>query len=360
MKAGVTKPQPQEPAQAMGSQALGAVPGDAGSKVAGGAGASATRRTQVASASAVPVKTQDPAEPAVSSAPILLVLGPELHAVPWESAHGLSQVEVYRSPSLLLSCLAAGMHMDMAQKQGQPAGQGLGAGATQVEPAAGVAPKARRGKAGSRAAQPAAQSSSAVVSKPSDGARASDARVDLSTTFYVLNPAGDLPDTQQYFEAWFSQQLQWQASLLEYPCLYIASVTNLQMAMAKSEFWTRHVANSYISVLCRCCLQGVSSTKPAARQLLEALHTRDMFVYCGHGSGEQYLPLPLMRRLQSCACSLLVGCSSGRLRLAGEYHPAGAVVSYLLSGKIRGRSRLWPYGNGMELGAIREFSGKGT
>lgn len=73
-----------------------------------------------------------------------------------------------------------------------------------------------------------------------------------------------------------------------------------------------------------------------------------MFVYCGHGSGEQYLPLPLMRRLQSCACSLLVGCSSGRLRLAGEYHPAGAVVSYLLSGKVQGLSHVRPYRNGME------------
>lgn len=216
VKAGVTKPQPQEPAQVMGSQAVGAEPGDAGSKVAGGAGAGAIRRAQLASASAVPAKAQDQAEgqdaPAVSSAPILLVLGPELHAVPWESAHGLSQVEFYRSPSLLLSCLAAGMHMGTAQKQGQPPGQVPGAGATQVELAAGAAPKARRGKAGSRAAQPAAQSSSAGVSRPSDGARASDARVDLSTTFYVLNPAGDLPDTQQYFEAWFSQQLQWQVA----------------------------------------------------------------------------------------------------------------------------------------------------
>lgn len=82
-------------------------------------------------------------------------------------------------------------------------------------------------------------------------------------------------------------------------------------------------------------LQGMSGVRPQARNLLASIQSHDMFVYCGHGSGEQYVPLPLMRRLQGqCASALLVGCSSGRLRLGGAgYDPAGAVVSYMLSGE---------------------------
>ncbi len=82
-------------------------------------------------------------------------------------------------------------------------------------------------------------------------------------------------------------------------------------------------------------MQGVSGERPSARQMLSRLRTHNMFVYCGHGSGEQYVPLALMRQLRGgCAAALLVGCSSGRLRLCGtDYDPAGAVISYLLSGR---------------------------
>lgn len=59
-----------------------------------------------------------------------------------------------------------------------------------------------------------------------------------------------------------------------------------------------------------------------------------MYVYFGHGSGEQYLPLAAMRRLTSSAASLLMGCSSGRLRQLGSYDPAGAVIGYLLAGGL--------------------------
>ena len=60
-----------------------------------------------------------------------------------------------------------------------------------------------------------------------------------------------------------------------------------------------------------------------------------MYVYCGHGSGEQYVPLPMMRHLDGrCPAALLVGCSSGRLRRqrGSQYDPQGAVISYLMSG----------------------------
>ena len=80
-------------------------------------------------------------------------------------------------------------------------------------------------------------------------------------------------------------------------------------------------------------LQGVIGTAPAAAELLNALEAYDLFMYLGHGSGEQYLPLPTLRRLQRCAACVLMGCSSGRLRQHGSYDPAGMVWSLVLAGE---------------------------
>ena len=37
--------------------------------------------------------------------------------------------------------------------------------------------------------------------------------MDLASTFYVLNPGGDLADTQSCFEDWFAKQLGWQVGM---------------------------------------------------------------------------------------------------------------------------------------------------
>jgi separase len=95
-----------------------------------------------------------------------------------------------------------------------------------------------------------------------------------------------------------------------------------------------------------CGAQGLAGSRPAVRSLLSALEAHSLFVYFGHGSGEQYLPLPSMRRLQRCAANLLMGCSSGRLRLHGQYGPAGAVMSYLAAGE----PPAWPAARGWRWG----------
>jgi separase len=77
----------------------------------------------------------------------------------------------------------------------------------------------------------------------------------------------------------------------------------------------------------------MAGSHPTPSQLLNALQVHSLFVYFGHGSGEQYLPLAAIRRLQGCAADLLMGCSSGRLRQHGKYGPAGAVLSYLMAGE---------------------------
>ena len=67
-------------------------------------------------------------------------------------------------------------------------------------------------------------------------------------------------------------------------------------------------------------------------ELAAALTQRQLFVFCGHGGGQQHLPPRVLRRLPSCAASLLMGCSSGRLSRAGAYDPSGPVLAYLLAG----------------------------
>ncbi len=65
---------------------------------------------------------------------------------------------------------------------------------------------------------------------------------------------------------------------------------------------------------------------------MAALQARDLFLYMGHGAGEQFLPPRTLCRLSGCAAAVLMGCSSGRLRERGRYEPAGTVLAYLLAG----------------------------
>ena len=86
-------------------------------------------------------------------------------------------------------------------------------------------------------------------------------------------------------------------------------------------------------------MQGKAGEAPSASELAAALSSRSAFVYLGHGGGDQYLPPSRLRALDRCASSLLMGCSSGRLRCAaaaaGHYDPSGPVLAYLLAGEGR-------------------------
>ncbi|KAL6785906.1 ESP1 [Auxenochlorella protothecoides x Auxenochlorella symbiontica] len=123
-------------------------------------------------------------------------------------------------------------------------------------------------------------------------------RLDPRDAFFSLNPSGDLGDTQQALEPLFLRQPTW---------------------------------------------KGTSGRPPAAAELAEALQTRQLFVYCGHGSGEQYLPAARLRTLRCSAAGLIMGCSSGRLRppaAAGD-EAQGAVLAYLLAGCPAATANLW-------------------
>ncbi|KAL4433955.1 hypothetical protein ABPG75_000396 [Micractinium tetrahymenae] len=170
---------------------------------------------------------------AAAAGPMLLVLDGALQALPWESAPGLLGRRLYRMPSL--ACAAA-------------------------------------------------------------SAQRASTSVDLSSTFYALNPSGDLATTQATFQDWFRGMKGW---------------------------------------------EGKAGCAPTAAELAAALQHHAFFLYCGHGGGEQYISVTKLRSLERCSAALLMGCSSGRLRVQQHYEPAGAVLAYLLAGCPAAVANLW-------------------
>ncbi|KAA6417398.1 MAG: cell division-associated BIMB-like, partial [Trebouxia sp. A1-2] len=177
----------------------------------------------------------------------LLVLDGELQTMPWESLPSLKQLRIYRAPSL--ACAAA----------------------------------------------VAARQPSAAEDSSADAAREVTA-VNMASTVYMVNPAGDLSTTQATFEETFRQQHTW---------------------------------------------QGTAGEPMAPGPLAAALQGHDMFLYFGHGSGDQYLSARALRRMPRCASALLMGCSSGSLAKAGQYEPSGPVLAYLMAGCPVAIANLW-------------------
>lgn len=107
---------------------------------------------------------------------------------------------------------------------------------------------------------------------------------------YILNPAGDLLKTQERFQSKF-ESLNW---------------------------W-----------------HGTIQSKPTESELVEILEEDcpgQVFVYMGHGGGEQYIRSASVKSLGRCCPSLLLGCSSGVLENSGDYEPCGTPINYLLGG----------------------------
>ncbi|KAI9681453.1 MAG: hypothetical protein M1817_002737 [Caeruleum heppii] len=115
------------------------------------------------------------------------------------------------------------------------------------------------------------------------GGDLNELHVDRSSGAYVLNPGGDLGATQAVFESEL-------ARLGEYTSI-------VQRTPSECEFST-------------------------------ALSTKDIFLYFGHGSGAQYIRSSTIRKLDRCAVTLLMGCSSGSLTECGEFENYGVPVNY--------------------------------
>ncbi|KAL8943604.1 MAG: hypothetical protein Q9216_000969 [Gyalolechia sp. 2 TL-2023] len=101
---------------------------------------------------------------------------------------------------------------------------------------------------------------------------------------YVLNPAGDLEATQGKFERPLKELDGW---------------------------------------------EGLTRSVPSEAQFKEYLQERDIFLYFGHGSGNQYIRSKTIQKMERCAVALLMGCSSGKLTEAGEFEAYGTPMSYM-------------------------------
>lgn len=281
-----------------------------------------------------------------SLGPLLLVLDPALQQLPWESVPCLRGIQrVYRPGSLPLAMVqalrlqlglsdsAAGASTgteaaSMRDGDEEATSKAPGGGRSTAAPAAKGRRK-RGGKTGGKESgdqrgpweleeDKGAQSSGGGTGGiaqalqrnlrlssggSSGGTGAGPAALGLlaaaraTSAYYLVNPSGDLEETQGAFEDWFRGLPGW---------------------------------------------EGRAGAPPSSGQeLAQALGQHDLFVYMGHGGGEQYLPTRAARRLDRCATALLVGCSSGRLREQGDLEPSGPVLGYLLGGCPAAVANLW-------------------
>ncbi|KAG5639575.1 hypothetical protein H0H81_012246 [Sphagnurus paluster] len=122
--------------------------------------------------------------------------------------------------------------------------------------------------------------------------------VDPRKGYYILNPSGDLGRTQDRFKGWVDE-------------------------MEKAGW------------------DGITGHPPSEQQFLNALGSKDLVVYFGHGGGEQYLRSHKIRHLPICAATMLWGCSSGALRDMGDFDRVGTPYNYMLAGSPCLVANLW-------------------
>ena len=86
---------------------------------------------------------------------------------------------------------------------------------------------------------------------------------------------------------------------------------------------------------------GIASRAPSEQEFRDALDSSDILLYFGHGSGAQFIRARTVKKLDECAVALLMGCSSGALKEAGEFQPYGMPLAYLLGGSAAVVANLW-------------------
>ena len=123
----------------------------------------------------------------------------------------------------------------------------------------------------------------------------------LSSHSFILNPSSDLPRTEATF-----------AAVL--PALHLT--------------------------------RGTASVQPTTAAFLAALSS-DLFLYLGHGSGDQYIPSSLVEQRSAPRVALLMGCGSGRSKgVSREYDGWGMATSLLIAGAQSVVGNLWDVTDG--------------
>lgn len=120
--------------------------------------------------------------------------------------------------------------------------------------------------------------------------------VDKGKGSYILNPSSDLVNTQKMFEEDFKKLNAW---------------------------------------------EGIVNRVPSEEEFRKYLEKNDVLIYFGHGSGAHFIRPRTVKKLDKCAVSMLLGCSSGALKDVGEFEPHGMSVNYLLGGCPSLVATLW-------------------
>lgn len=118
-------------------------------------------------------------------------------------------------------------------------------------------------------------------------------------TFYLLNPSGDLQQSQNRFEPWLKG---------------------------------RDATHGW---------KGIVGRQPIVDELPDALSSSDLVLYFGHGGAEQFIRMSKVRELQRCAVTMLWGCSSATLQDNGDFDPTGTPLHYMCAGAPAMVGNLW-------------------
>lgn len=87
--------------------------------------------------------------------------------------------------------------------------------------------------------------------------------------------------------------------------------------------------------------KGLVAQKPTENDMIRMLSKGDIFVYMGHGSGQQYIREAKIKKMDQCCPSFLLGCRSGVLTEAGDYEPWGTPLAYMIAGCPMLVANLW-------------------
>lgn len=77
---------------------------------------------------------------------------------------------------------------------------------------------------------------------------------------------------------------------------------------------------------------GVVGAPPNEPQLMHAFDTTGLYIYAGHGGGEQFIKSKAIKARSYIPPTLLLGCSSGALKGEGFVYPYGTAYNYIMGG----------------------------
>jgi separase len=84
-----------------------------------------------------------------------------------------------------------------------------------------------------------------------------------------------------------------------------------------------------------------ANVAPPEERFADMLSHESLFLYFGHGSGNQFIRTRTVRKLERAPTTWLMGCSSGAVTDNGGFEPSGMILAYLTAGAPAVVGTLW-------------------